>query len=408
METRVERVVLETPSHRIVGDLTLPKEGYRSRLSDFLNRGDVNFIPLVNAEIEARNGNGNGQRQRRDHARASSPSPATTSSSPTRWTPPDPRRAAAGLPAYFGAIRIAPSRRIVSPFSIGLATIAATSCANSLGLAEPARERDVRAERRLRVAPGGPRAAACRRGPGRSSSTRIPRGARSRAAGSVMPTIPRLRRRVGDLADLAVERGDRGGADEDAALAPSSGSLLVHRRRREPHQVEHADQVDLDDVVEEVRAGAGPLAGDPLRPADPGAADRDPQPAIAGELDCGVDGGLDRASSVTFASRKRARSPSSSASASPFSRVQVRDHDAGAGTVQAPDGGLAEAGGPAADDRALSFDIHAPDPIRRRPAERCRARPGSRPIDQGCGPRGPYGVPFASRSQPCLSSIDTH
>lgn len=58
METRVERVVLETPSHRIVGDLTLPKEGYRSRLSDFLNRGDVNFIPLVNAEIEARNGNG--------------------------------------------------------------------------------------------------------------------------------------------------------------------------------------------------------------------------------------------------------------------------------------------------------------------------------------------------------------
>jgi hypothetical protein len=56
METRVERVVLETPSHRIVGDLTLPREGYRSRLSDFLNRGDVNFIPLVNAQIQARNG----------------------------------------------------------------------------------------------------------------------------------------------------------------------------------------------------------------------------------------------------------------------------------------------------------------------------------------------------------------
>ena len=51
METRVERVVLETPKHRIVGDLTLPREGYRSRLSDFLNRGDLEFIPLVNAEI---------------------------------------------------------------------------------------------------------------------------------------------------------------------------------------------------------------------------------------------------------------------------------------------------------------------------------------------------------------------
>jgi hypothetical protein len=56
METRVERVVLETPKHRIVGDLTLPSEGYRSRLSDFLNRGDLEFIPLVNAVISSNNG----------------------------------------------------------------------------------------------------------------------------------------------------------------------------------------------------------------------------------------------------------------------------------------------------------------------------------------------------------------
>jgi len=54
METRLERVVLETPSHRIVGNLTLPREGYRSRLSDFLNRGDVNFIPLTDANISER------------------------------------------------------------------------------------------------------------------------------------------------------------------------------------------------------------------------------------------------------------------------------------------------------------------------------------------------------------------
>jgi hypothetical protein len=65
METRTERVVLETPSHRIVGDLTLPREGYRSRLSDFLNRGDVNFIPLVNAEVETRNG-GSSDNERRE------------------------------------------------------------------------------------------------------------------------------------------------------------------------------------------------------------------------------------------------------------------------------------------------------------------------------------------------------
>ena len=56
METRIERVVLETDRHRIVGDLTLPREGYRSRLSDFLNRGDLDFIPLVNVEISGLNG----------------------------------------------------------------------------------------------------------------------------------------------------------------------------------------------------------------------------------------------------------------------------------------------------------------------------------------------------------------
>ena len=58
METRVERVVLETDRHRIVGDLTLPREGYRSRLSDFLNLGDLDFIPLANAEIGSLNGSG--------------------------------------------------------------------------------------------------------------------------------------------------------------------------------------------------------------------------------------------------------------------------------------------------------------------------------------------------------------
>ena len=56
MEDRVERVVLETDRHRIVGDVTLPREGYRSRLSDFLNHGDLDFIPLANAEVVPLNG----------------------------------------------------------------------------------------------------------------------------------------------------------------------------------------------------------------------------------------------------------------------------------------------------------------------------------------------------------------
>ncbi len=56
MENRVERVVLETDRHRIIGDVTLPREGYRSRLSEYLNRGDLDFIPMVNAELTPLNG----------------------------------------------------------------------------------------------------------------------------------------------------------------------------------------------------------------------------------------------------------------------------------------------------------------------------------------------------------------
>jgi hypothetical protein len=58
MDSRTERVVLETDRHRIVGDLTLPREGHRSRLSDFLNQGEIDFIPLVNVEVTPLGGNG--------------------------------------------------------------------------------------------------------------------------------------------------------------------------------------------------------------------------------------------------------------------------------------------------------------------------------------------------------------
>jgi hypothetical protein len=58
MDSRTERVVLETDRHRIVGDLTLPKEGHRSRLSDCLNSGELDFIPLVNVEITPLGRNG--------------------------------------------------------------------------------------------------------------------------------------------------------------------------------------------------------------------------------------------------------------------------------------------------------------------------------------------------------------
>ncbi len=56
MEERLERVVIETDRHRITGTLHLPKEGYRSRLSDYLNQGDAHFIPLADAEMSALDG----------------------------------------------------------------------------------------------------------------------------------------------------------------------------------------------------------------------------------------------------------------------------------------------------------------------------------------------------------------
>jgi Family of unknown function (DUF6812) len=55
-EIRRERVVLETERYRIVGDVTLPAEGFHGRLSDLLNREGVQFIPLVDATISSRNG----------------------------------------------------------------------------------------------------------------------------------------------------------------------------------------------------------------------------------------------------------------------------------------------------------------------------------------------------------------
>jgi hypothetical protein len=55
-EIRRERVVLETAHYTIMGDVTLPAEGFHSRLSDLLNREGVQFIPLVDATISGRSG----------------------------------------------------------------------------------------------------------------------------------------------------------------------------------------------------------------------------------------------------------------------------------------------------------------------------------------------------------------
>jgi uncharacterized protein DUF6812 len=52
VQHRYERVYVETDRHRISGVLTLPTDGYRSRLSDFLNASERDFISLTDCVVE--------------------------------------------------------------------------------------------------------------------------------------------------------------------------------------------------------------------------------------------------------------------------------------------------------------------------------------------------------------------
>ena len=52
IDHRTERVYLETERHRIVGDISLARDGYRSRVSDFLNATERDFVTLTDATVE--------------------------------------------------------------------------------------------------------------------------------------------------------------------------------------------------------------------------------------------------------------------------------------------------------------------------------------------------------------------
>jgi hypothetical protein len=53
MDTRESRVLLETPRYRVVGTLRLPRDGYRSRMTDFLNSTERDFIALTEVEVRS-------------------------------------------------------------------------------------------------------------------------------------------------------------------------------------------------------------------------------------------------------------------------------------------------------------------------------------------------------------------
>lgn len=56
MDVRKERVIVETDRYRVEGMLTLPKEGYRSRVSDHVNRRDQEFFTLLDCSLTALDG----------------------------------------------------------------------------------------------------------------------------------------------------------------------------------------------------------------------------------------------------------------------------------------------------------------------------------------------------------------
>jgi hypothetical protein len=63
MEHRDERIIVETPRHRITGVLRLPKDGYRSRLTDYLNASERTFLPLTEVEIAPLEGGAEAERR---------------------------------------------------------------------------------------------------------------------------------------------------------------------------------------------------------------------------------------------------------------------------------------------------------------------------------------------------------
>ena len=62
MHFRRLRVRLETERHVIEGTLQLPSEGYRSRMTDFLNSHDSDFLPVTDARLAV-----DGREERHDY-----------------------------------------------------------------------------------------------------------------------------------------------------------------------------------------------------------------------------------------------------------------------------------------------------------------------------------------------------
>jgi hypothetical protein len=62
VDEAIRRIAVETARHRVVGHLRLPADGYRSRLSDYLNSNERRFLPLTDVVITRLDGEGGEER----------------------------------------------------------------------------------------------------------------------------------------------------------------------------------------------------------------------------------------------------------------------------------------------------------------------------------------------------------
>jgi hypothetical protein len=159
---------------------------------------------------------------------------------------------------HFGAIRIAPSRRMTSPFSMGLLMIDSTMSANSddcprrLGIAERVlRLFRQRHQERRQEDPGRDRHDAD------AIAGEFARDRQRHADNAA------LGRGVGGLADLAVEGRDACGVDDDAALFAFRRGGVQTRRKFRQH-IEGAKEIHIDDLREVLQRDRGPVAVDDL------------------------------------------------------------------------------------------------------------------------------------------------
>jgi hypothetical protein len=58
VDVRKEQVVVETDRYRVEGMMTLPREGYRSRVSDHVNRRDQEFFTMLDCTLKPLDGPG--------------------------------------------------------------------------------------------------------------------------------------------------------------------------------------------------------------------------------------------------------------------------------------------------------------------------------------------------------------